>query len=238
MMKPSCLYVICTSALAAILAVGCGTTGSAPTTFPEVRFKVLPHAGATFTAVLVAGGVQHTFPAAFTATAEFDFILENAAPPYGGTFTLVEGAEIDVTLSVKGAPTDLGPIKIDAINSPVDIGTVTPTPSPTPSLEVRFDVCTPSGTNPSCLTPGGDAGVFGQGFNASVGDAFDTHLVGGAILPTAPSIIFLDGARDSVHGVFALQPSTGQTLIARLYVNGELKETGADTGDVVIKYNF
>lgn len=220
-----------------MLAAGCGTTGSVPTTTAEVLFRVRPIGGgpnpaAVFTAELMAGGVKHTFPTTFTATADVDFVLENAAAPYGGTFSVSEGSrDIEVVLSVTGgfdtSAESAGPAH------PAVIGTITSAAAP-PANEVRFEVCLPSDNAASCQIPGSDSGAFGPTFNGSIGDAFNTHLIGGI----TPSIFFLDGARDSIHAVFALAPSTGQKLIARLYLNGELKEEASDTGDVVLKHDL
>jgi hypothetical protein len=220
-----------------MLATGCGTTGSAPTTTAEVLFKVRPIGGgpnpaAVFTAELMAGGVKHAFPTTFTATADVDFVLENAAAPYGGTFTVSEGSrDIHVVLSVTGV-TDTSADSAGAAH-PAVVGTITPATAP-PANEVRFEVCAPSDNAASCAVPGSDSGDFGKPFNGSIGDAFNTHLIGGL----TPSIFFLDGARDSIHAVFALAPFTGKKLIARLYINGELKEEASDTGDVVLKQDL
>ncbi|HEX7409902.1 MAG TPA: hypothetical protein VF515_19965 [Candidatus Binatia bacterium] len=242
MMKRACLHWICTAALAAMLAAGCGTTGSAPTSFPEVRFRVHPskpssggNLDATFTAELVAGGVKHAFPAnaTFTATGDVDFVLENAAPPYGGTFTVSEegSRDIHVVLSVTGV-TDTSADSAGPAHAAV-VGTISPATAPATN-EVRFEVCVPSDNAASCGLPGSDSGDFGKPFNGSIGDAFNTHLIGGL----TPSIFFLDGARDSIHAVFALAPFTGKKLIARMYLNGELKEEASDTGDVVLKQDL
>jgi hypothetical protein len=86
------------------------------------------------------------------------------------------------------------------------------------------------------LTPGtcfteGDSGVFGLPFTATVGDAFQTHLLGSL----TPSVYFLEGARESANGVFRLAPVTGQTLVGQLFINGSLRQTQANTEDVVVR---
>ena len=208
-----------------------------PATTAEVVFRVRPIVGeqnpeVVFSAELLAGGVKHTFPATFTATADVNFVIENAAPPYGGTFTVSEGSrDIEVALYVAGgfdiSADSAGPAH------PAVVGTITPAAAP-PVNEVRFEVCVASDNAASCGIPGRDSGVFGLPFNGSVGDAFNPHVIGGI----TPSIFFLEDARDSVNGVFALAPSTGQKLIARLYVNGELIEAASDTGEVVLKHDL
>jgi hypothetical protein len=142
-----------------------------------------------------------------------------------------DSRDIHVVLSVIGV-TDTSADSAGAAH-PAVVGTITPAAAPATN-EVRFEVCVPSDNAASCGIPGSDSGVFGLPFNGSIGDAFDTHLIGGL----TPSIFFLDGARDTINAVFALAPFTGQNLIARMYINGELKEEGSGTGNVILKQDL
>lgn len=224
---------------------GCGTTGSRPTLYPEVRFHVHPNGGSTFTVdELIVGlpssaaqvTVRHTFPpgTVFTATSDFDFYFENAAPPYTGSFSLVSGGNIDVTLMVSDKSYD------DASTSGVGTTAVVtssqqamPTPI-APTQEVRFDVCVPFLTPGTCFTAG-DSGLFGKSFTGTVGDASQTHQLNGS----TPSIYFLEGAQESADGVFRLD-QTGSVLVAQLFINGTLRQTqtGAGTKDAVIRQDL
>lgn len=215
-----------------MLIVGCGTSGSDPTTFPEVRFRVRPSGTARFTAELITHGVKHSFPSGtvFTANSDFDFYLEGAAPPYGGTFTLAPDSpgNLEVVLTVTGFSDQT--VTADVAH-PAVVGTVTAA-SP-PSLEVRFHLCLPLADFSSCFGPS-DPGLFGVAFSGSVGDTLNTHLVFGR----TPSIYYLEGARDTANGVFALLPSTGQSLVAQLFINGQLRQTASGPHDVLLKENL
>jgi hypothetical protein len=232
MMKPSSL-LLCVCGLVATLSVACGTSGSKPTSFPEVRFRVRPSGTAKFTAELRTNGVRHTFPAGttFTASSNFDFYLEGAAPPYGGTFTLAPDSPggLDVVLTVTGQSEQTA--TADAAHPEAVVGDATA--AAPPSLEVRFHVCLPLTDFSTCFSSS-DPGVSGVTFNGSVGDPFNTYLLFG----TTPSIYYLEGARDTVNGVFALQPSTGQVLVAQLFINGQLIDTASGTHDVLLKKNL
>ena len=57
-------------------------------------------------------------------------------------------------------------------------------------------------------------------------------------VPRTPSIYFLEGAQDSVNAVFRLAPTTGQTLVARLFINGVLEQTQSGTEDVLIRQDL
>lgn len=231
-MKPSFLFLfIC--GLVATLGVACGTSGSEPTSYPEVRFRVRPNGTAKFTAALRTNGILHSFPAGttFTASSNFDFYLEGAAPPYGGTFALAPDSPggFDVVLTVTGQSEQTA--TADAAHSQVSVGS-TAAAAP-PQQEIRFHVCLPLFDFSTCFGSS-DPGVFGVTFNGSVGDPFNTYLLFG----TTPSIYYLEGARNTVNGVFALQPSTGQNLVAQLFINGQLIQTESGAHDVLLKENL
>ena len=215
-----------------ILSAGCGTSGSRPQQFAEARFQVRPAGRSVFTAELSANGVRHTFGGTeFTATSLFDFVLENAGGPYSGTFTLKDGGDIQVILSF-GDQTITG--QTWGIDTQAKVSNGDPAaPAPGSSAEVRFDVCVPSASATSCFQPG-DSGIFGLPFNGTIGDANTTHLIFGS----TPTIYLLEGAEDSVSGVFTLTPFTGQSLLAQLFINGELKDADSDTHDVLLKENL
>lgn len=217
-----------------LLSAGCGTSGSRPSQFAEVRFQVRPTGKSVFTAELSANGVTHTLGGMqFTATSLFDFVLENAAPPYSGTFTLIDGGDIEVVLSFADQSITAETSGVGGPPAVVTNATTPATPLGPPALEVRFDVCVPSAAAGTCFGPD-DSGIFGLPFNGSVGDAATTHLVNGS----TPTIYFLESPEDSVNGVFALNPFTGQSLLAQLFVNGELKQSDSDTHDVLLKENL
>ena len=80
------------STLVALSLCGCGQSGSNPIENPEVRFTVQPTGQVTFRVKsLIGNGVSHGSVVGedFTVTAAFSFLLENAAPPYQGSFALV-----------------------------------------------------------------------------------------------------------------------------------------------------
>ncbi|MBP1686872.1 MAG: hypothetical protein H6Q33_3015 [Deltaproteobacteria bacterium] len=228
-MKPSAL-LLCVCGLVATMGVACGTSGSEPTSYPEVRFRVRPNGTAKFTAELRTNGILHGFPTGttFTASSNFDFYLEGAAPPYGGTFTLAPDSPggLDVVLTVTGESEQTA--TADAARPRAIVGS-TAAAAP-PRQEVRFHVCLPLSDFSTCFGSN-DPGVFGVTFNGSVGDPFNTYLLFG----TTPSIYYLEDARDTVNGVFAIQPSTGQTLVAQLFINGNLIQTESGTHDVLLK---
>lgn len=221
--------------LIAILGVGCGgTSGSRPTALPEVRFRVRPSGLTRFTAVMVTNGVTHDFPGTvFTVSSDFDFYFENTAPPYGGTFTVEPDdhgnfGDIEVILSVTGQTEQT--VSADRTTHAAVVGTVTA--GVAPSLEVRFETCVPLPPSTACSAV--DDPVFGLPMSATLGDPFTTRL----LFTTAPSIYYLDGVRDSVHGVFALEPSNGYKLVAKLFINNQLQQTQSGDGDVILKHNL
>jgi hypothetical protein len=226
------------AALLGALNFGCGTSGSGPTLYPEVQFQVQPAGPSTFRVdELDAGGVRHTFPegTTFTASNFFYFVFENAPPPYSGTFTLLNGGDITVTLLVPGVyefdrhtSQDMGITQVTVSSGPISV-------TAPPTQEVRFDVCVQSLTSGPCLT-GGDAGVFHVPFNGSVGDASQTHQIVGF----TPSIYFLEGAQDNASGVFRFVPASGQTLVVRLLINGAVEETdsSSSTDAVLIQHDL
>jgi hypothetical protein len=95
---------------------------------------------------------------------------------------------------------------------------------------VRLDVCAPSTGATACSTAS-DPGTFGVEFTGTLGDLFTSHPLSGS----APSIYFLEGARDSVNAVFTRLSITGDLLLVHLYIDGQLRQTQAGTGDVVIR---
>jgi len=234
--------------LVACVLCGCGTSGSNPPVLPEVQFSIGPQktgAPVTFTASLFDDGIGHTFPPglAFTTNAPFSIFLEGASMPYGGTFARgMDSGDITVRETIVTAP-NVSQVSVGASTSgtaPVTV--VIPNGAPTPSMpvaanpEVRFDVCAPSGVcnsstvNQLSCYAAGDSGIAGQGFSGSLGDAFFTHITVGI----TPSMYFLEGARDTVNGVFRANTS-GQVLLVQLFIDGQLKVNQCGTGDVVLR---
>jgi hypothetical protein len=225
-------------ALLAAVALGCGTSGSKPTAPPEVRFRVRPSGLTRFSVVMVTNGVKHEFPGTvFTASSDFDFYFENTAPPYGGTFTvepdnLGNYGDLEVILSVTGETDQT--VSADHTTHAATVETVVGTVKGgvQPTQEVRFETCVPLPPSTSCTAA--DDPVFGLPMNATLGDPFSSHVSFG----TAPNIYFLDAARDSVHAVFALQPSNGYTLVAKLFINNQLQQTHSGSGDITFQQNL
>ena len=232
-------------ATSVLCIVGCGTSGSNPPVLPEVKFVIGPRAsGAPFSftvQTLFAGGVSHTFSdVPFTSNTLFNIFLEGASQPYGGTFARgSDSGDIGVqeTIVTEAATDQITTTAFTNGTAPVSVvipvGAPIPTMLPAPNPEVRFDVCIPSSSAQASCFVAGDSGIGGEGFTGSVGDAFFTHLLIGA----TPSIYFLEGARDTVNGVFHADTS-GQALLVQLFINGELKDTGFGTGDVVVRHDL
>lgn len=215
---------------------GCGKSGSGPVVYPEVRIEVQPAGLSTFTVnSLVAAGVNHPSVVGqeFSATALFTFALENAPPPYEASFTRLSGGDITVTLTFESATgqtvvTDsTGPDKDTAVVIAGGAPTVTPGAQ---AREVRFDVCAPSADSSTCSTTGDDAGVFGVLFNGTAGDTFVSHLLNGA----TPTIYFIEAARETVDIVVTRNVVTGDPLVVELFIDGELRQTGSNKGQVII----
>ncbi len=226
----------------------CGQSGSDPIQFPEVRFDVHPAGQSTFRVdSLIASGVSHSSVVGqeFTATSSFNFVLENAAPPYMGSFTLTSGDQITVTLSVIGQfgqtqvsdATAVGKATATVVtctastNPPTNNlpGCPVPTNPPPSNPEARIDVCAPFTLPGSCSTTGA-VGAFGVLFTGTLGDLFTSHTLSGA----TPTIYFLEAPQDSVNAVYVRQVITGDLLVASLFFNGVFQQTQANAQDVVL----
>lgn len=234
---------------------GCGQTGSDPPLFPEVHFTVFPSGQATFrVSALSSGGASYTsvIGQQFTATGAFAFVVENAGPGFRGEFEVdpSTGDQITVTLAVicGGGQTQVsdatGPGKPTAIVSipfvpnapcnpeppPDSIPEVPPPPS---SPEVRFDICAPLPNLTTCSTTTPDQS-FGVLFTGSLGDPFTSHLTSGA----TPAIYFYQSPQQNINAVFTRAPLTGMLLTAQLLINGEVNQTRASTGNVIISQDL
>jgi len=246
------------AALLVVFAVcgicGCGQTGSDPLLFPEVHFRVFPAGQATFHVdALSSGGASYTsvIGQQFTATAAFDFVLENAGPGFRGVFEVdpSTGDQITVTLAVicLGGQTQVsdstGPGKPTATVSipfvrgaacnpgapPPDTG-VSPPPS---NPEVRIDICAPLPNLTTCSTTSKDQS-FGVLFTGSLGDPFTSHLTSGS----TPAIYFYQSPQQNINAVFTRAPLTGMLLTAQLLIDGEINQTRASTGNVIISQDL
>lgn len=231
------------SSLVALALGGCGQTGSDPPEFPEVLFQVRPAGQVTFRVdSLIGGGVSYAsvIGQEFTATSAFNFALENAGPPFVGSFTLVSGAQITVTVTVISGS---GQTVVSATTTqPGTAATVLsggPAPSVTPgpsTPEVRFDVCTPLAGASNCATmqdpPG--VGTFGFVFNGSIGDEVLSHQTSG----TTPTIYFFQAPQQNVNAVFRPQTFTGAILQAQLFINGQLQQTVRSSQEALIKQDL
>jgi len=170
MMKRVFPFLLAIVIVILVAAAGCGTSGSSPILYHEVRFQVEPaNSGigqATFSVIsLNADGVPFGFAngTTFTTTGAFNFYLDGAAPPYSATFVQQGDAPILVSVFidrnlVSGDNVSTGPGSTVTVG-PIDLGTPGP-PAPAGPL-VRFDVCAPfpglgtcSTTNPTDLPPG------------------------------------------------------------------------------------
>jgi hypothetical protein len=239
---------------------GCGQTGSDPPLLAEVRFAVLPAGQASFRVDALSGGgasYASVIGKPFTATAAFDFVIENAMPPYEGMFTLIPvcsnnqapcstdsdcpaagscdlgGQQITVTLTAFFLTGQIvtGQTQVSDATRPGKTTAIVSIGRPQPVVpsdpEVRFDLCVPLPGKTSCSTTTGD-GTFGVLFTGSLGDPFVSHLTSGA----TPTIYFYQAPRDNINAVF--MPVTDVLLTAQLLINGEVKQTQASTNDVII----
>jgi hypothetical protein len=221
---------------------GCGTTGSDPILFPEVRFDVLPSGQATFTVDALSGGGESyasVIGQQFTATAPFHFALENAGQPLMGAFSVnpTSGDQITVTLTVISGLSQTqvsdatGPGKPTArVSIPTTAAGVTPPPG---NPEVRFDVCAPLPGRTTCSATTGN-GTFGALFTGSFGDPFISYLTNGA----TPTIYFYRAPQSNINAVLTRLPVTGALLAVQLLVNGELKQTEVGSGEVIISQDL
>ena len=250
--------VIRRAALLLVFAVcgicGCGQTGSDPLLFPEVHFTVFPAGQATFrVSALSSGGASYTsvIGQQFTTAAAFEFVLENAGPGFRGVFEVdpTTSDQITVILSVicGGGQTQVsdatGPGKPTAIVSipfvaaaPCNPGAPPPdtgVPPPPSSPEVRFDICAPLPNLTSCSTTTIDQS-FGVLFTGSLGDPFTSHLTSGS----TPAIYFYQSPQQNINAVFTRAPLTGMLLAAQLLINGEINQTRASTGNVIISQDL
>jgi len=161
---------------------GCGTSGTNPVEFPEARYRILPLGPTRFRVdSLIGGGLTHPSLGGqeFTAFSEFTIVLENAAPPYSGSFTRTGNGEMTVILSSTGA-SDVSDTTFGGAHPQAVVVNGAPAQSvldaTAPNPEIRFDVCSPSTNFQTCFTPG-ESGVFGVGFSGVLGDASTTHLL-------------------------------------------------------------
>ena len=220
----------------ALVLAGCGDTkeGSHPEFFPEVRFVIEPlggQEGTTFAVDYIASGdSQHSFlpGRTFNATEPLGFFLDNAAPPYGASFTWLAGAEADIVLIVSGRTIQISPVRLGPNNSgPVEIRTIERDGGVlarrTEKPEVRFDVIAPPGTL----------------FQGTVGDFFTSYDVGFTVddderlQARAPAIIFLENARETVSAV--VRNANGLEITIDLYINGKLVDTETANKDAIVK---
>lgn len=165
------LTAMCEWGLVIFTITGCGTSGSEPVLYPEVRFEVSPAQGGQppFRFVVerfVIGGVLHTdlSGTTFTSTGVFRFVFENAPPPYTGTFRQVggtaitvhllqEGTGIETSQTTSGDQTQCGTAASSDPSCIVNPSIFGPQPTliALPNPEVRFDVCAPLVPSGSCL---------------------------------------------------------------------------------------
>lgn len=248
MQQPLVRNAVVVSVLVTLALGGCGQTGSDPPYLPEVLFQVRPAGQATFRVdSLIGSGVSYTsvIGQEFTATSGFNFVLENACPPFRGSFTLLSGDQITATVIVisgggqtqmSDTATQPGATAIVSANPPQS-GCPAPSGTPGPSTpEVRFDFCAPLPGELNCATmqdpPG--IGTFGVAFAGSIGDEIFSHMTGG----TTPTIYFYQAPQENINAVFMRTPLTGAILQGQLFINGQLQQTMGSSGNVVIKQDL
>ncbi len=240
-----------------VLTSGCGGSGSSPNLPPEIRFEVSPAAGAQppfqfqiepcnpampqQPCGLVADGVLHDDIAGttFTATAPVSFILENAQPPYSGTFRQVGGTAVMVHLLQQGTGNET------SLTTSGDGTTVTVSilgqamPVATPNPEVRFDVCAESSAPSPCFVTEA-SGSAGQEFRGSIGDPFITYLIGRSTstnpMVNTPAVFYFEDARDTVNAGFTGVNSAH--LFVRMFINGQLRASEAGTDDLTFRQDL
>lgn len=235
---------------------GCGQTGSDPPLFPEVHFTVSPAGQATFRVrALNSGGASYAsvIDQQFTATAPFEFVLENAGPGFRGVFEVdpSTGDQITVTLAVvcglgqtrvsdaTGPDKPTATVSIPFVrDAPCNPGVPPPdlgVPPPPSNPEVRFDICAPLPNLTTCSTTTTDRDQsFGILFTGSLGDPFTSHLTSGA----TPAIYFYQAPRDNINAVFRNAQNTDRLLAAQLRIDNDLKQTESSTGSIVISQDL
>jgi hypothetical protein len=223
------------SCLTLVLSLSaCGDKSGSPAEFfPEVRFLVEPlggQQGTTFSVnFLASASAMHELQPGrtFTATEPVGFFLENAAPPYAASFTWIDGAEADVALIVAGETIQISPVRLGPGNAgslEISGGDGDPDDLATESgrLEVRLEVFADPGTL----------------FQGTIGDFFLSYDVGLTVddderlRPRAPAIIFFEGARETISGVF--RNANGLELTIQLYLDGVLKESDTSKKDAIV----
>ncbi len=234
---------------------GCGTSGSEPVLFPEVRFEVSPTTGAPFQFVAERfdiGGVEYTDLAGTTltgtATGEggalsvFRIVFENAPPSYCGTLRQVGAAAITVHLLQEGTGIETSSTTSGDGTTVTTCILGSPAPMPVaPNPAVRFDVCAPSLDLPSCAAAGGDPGRFGVQFSGVIGDPFVTYLLGtgsSTVNPPAfvPAIYYFQGASQTVNAVFT--GFNGAELSVQFFINGQLNQNATGGGNLVFEQDL
>jgi hypothetical protein len=218
----------------------CGTSGSKPFFEPEIQFQVTPLGGPTSFRVLAltTSNTVHTFPPdqEFQVNGTFSFFLENATPPWTGTFQRTGDNQIMVslletanTMQVKTTTADQDTVVLTLGGSRTPVGTPT-----AGNPEVRFDACALNVEASTCADAANVPGalLFGRGLNGSVGDPFVTRLMTG----TAPAILFVEGVQETAMGVFT--PIGSYSVHAQLYVNGVVADSQFGTGNVILTANL
>lgn len=222
--------------LLALVLAGCGSSkeGHHPEFFPEVRFVIEPlggQEGTTFEVDFIASGdSRHTFATGrtFNATEPLGFFLDNAAPPYGASFTWVGGAEADIALIVSGRTIQISPERLGPNNNgPVEIKTIDRDggvlAQRTDKPEIRFDVIADPGTL----------------FQGTVGDFFTSYDVGFTVddderlQARAPAFIWFENARETVSAV--VRNANGLQITIDMYLNGKLVDTDTANKDAIVK---
>lgn len=230
------------AAVALFGAAGCGTSGSNPTEFREIRILIEPNGGgvAQFEVVsLIAGGVSHPHFVGQQFTAPMTIALLNAQLPYEAKFKQLGTNSIHVRAIVSNSS------ETSADSSETTLAVVPPEGStvsgsePPASPEVQFNVCALLPGHSSCLTPT-DPGLNGLGFSGTIGDPATTHVLPPACsanisqpCTTTPTVYFLEAARDSVNGVF--NGGLDQPFRVELLIDGTVEESSQGTGDLILQ---
>jgi hypothetical protein len=217
----------------AVVAGGCGSSGSPAEFYPEARFQVEPlggQEGTTFAVEYIASGnAMHFFQTGreFNATEPVGFFLDNAAPPYGASFRWLAGSEADIALIVSGRTIQVSPIRLGPDNEVVELKSIPPNgetlATETQRPEVRLEVFADPGTL----------------FQGTVGDFFTSYDIGFTFdddersEARAPAFIFFERPRETISAV--VRNANQLEITINLYINGELTQSDTSQKDAIVK---
>lgn len=238
--------VLCGALLAAALSSSACGDDPADIFHRQVLFRLEARGGGGCVQLdhIASGGARHELEPGrlliLDEGASMTLLLANSPPPYRGRFAWtaedcpdVSGQIVVSALEVQGPSAE--PQALDAANPSVTVDlrrdVAGPLAADVEQPRVRFEVCAPPTREEGCT-----ASLSGRVFTGTMGDARLSHIL--SVLEandaaTTPAILFLEGPRDRVSGLF--RGATGQLLRGELYVNDVLVDVGLSTGDVVLQ---